>query len=84
MKIRSNEEMYLFEKAIDSCRNSVLLLTPEGEQYDLKTPFGRYQGISQLLKSRKDGMEPEIYTNSAEDEIVMFEFLRERRQLISA
>lgn len=80
MKIRSNEEVRLFEEAVDRCRHAVLLLLPDGTQYDLKTPFGRYQGIAQLM-SAKPFMEPDLYTNCAEDEMIMFEYFRAARAI---
>ena len=77
MTIRSNEEMKLFEHTIDQCRKTVWLMTPEGEQYDLKTPMGRYQGIARMLSS-KSVMEPELFTTCFEDEMTIFAFLRQR------
>ena len=38
MKIRNQTELKLFEETLDSCTSSVLLVTQQGEQYDLSDP----------------------------------------------
>ena len=81
MKIRTSEEMRLFEQALDQCKKAVLLLTPDGRQFDLKNPMGRHQGIAQLLSVNKNRLEPEIYTNCFEDEMVMFDFIAQSRRI---
>ena len=42
MKIRNNDELKLFEETLDRCEASVLVVTAQGEQYDLKDPAQRY------------------------------------------
>ena len=74
MTIRTSNELKMFEKAIDNCRMSVLLVTPDGKQYDLKTPAGRYQGIARMLENGSR-TEPELFTNCIEDEMTIFGFL---------
>ena len=74
MKIQSNEELQMFERVIDTCRSAVLLVTPDGMQYNLKTPMERYQGIGKLIHGR-DMVEPEIYTSCFEDEMNLFGFI---------
>ena len=81
MKIKTNEEMTLFENAIDRCRRSVYLVTSDGRQYDLKTPAGRYQGISQMFEDHRTQTEPELFTNCIEDEMIMFDYFRSCRLL---
>ena len=41
MKIRNNEELKLFEETLDRCTASVLVVTQQGEQYDLTDPAQR-------------------------------------------
>ena len=74
MTIRNNEEKEMFENAIDNCRKTVWLVTPEGKQYDLKTSDGRNQGIA-IMQSAKGYEEPELFTCCVEDEMRIFEFL---------
>jgi hypothetical protein len=79
MTIRNKEEKKMFENAIDRCRRTVWLITPEGEQFDLKTPAGRSQGIAKMLNA-KEYDEPELFTSCFEDEMIIFEFLNMRQQ----
>ncbi len=74
MKIRNNEELKLFEEALDRCDASVLLVTWQGEQYDLADPAQRYLGIAELLSKTGDE-EPELFTSSANDEMAFFDYL---------
>ena len=39
MKICNKDELRLFEDTLEQCKDSVLVLTPEGDQYDLKNPI---------------------------------------------
>lgn len=79
MKITSSEEIRMFENAIDHCHKAVFLVTPDGKQYDLKTPAGRLQGLTSMLDA-PDYAEPELFTTCYEDEMVMFDFIAESRQ----
>ena len=49
MKICNKEELRLFEDTLEQCEHSVLVLTPEGDQYDLKNPMEKYLGIASLI-----------------------------------
>lgn len=74
MKIRNNEELKLFEETLDRCSASVLVVTPRGDQYDLKDPMQRCLGIAEMI--REDGTEePELFASSSEDEMQLFSFL---------
>ncbi len=69
----------MFEKVIDRCKKTVWLVTPEGEQFDLKTLLGRSVGIKKMLNA-KDYEEPELFTSCIEDEMIFFEFFSQCRQ----
>ena len=74
MKIRNNDELKLFEETLDRCSASVLVVTPRGDQYDLKDPMQRCLGIAEMI--REDGAEePELFASSSEDEMQLFSFL---------
>ena len=73
MNIRTKEELQMFEEAIDRCQRSLLLLTPDGKQYDLKNRVDRYQGIARLM-SGKDWESPELFTTCAADEMILFDY----------
>ena len=73
MMIRNNDELKLFEETLDRCDASVLVVTAQGEQYDLKDPAQRYLGIAEML--RKDGVdEPELFASSCRDEMNLFRY----------
>ncbi len=74
MMIRNNDELKLFEETLENCNTSVLVLTPEGDQYDLKNPAEHSLGIASLL--RKDEYdEPELFATSREDEMELIRYL---------
>ena len=81
MIINNEMELNLFRKAVNKCRNAVLVLTPEGKQYDIKKPADTIKGIAELMKRRKDRLESKIFTNSIEDEMHIFDFIRNSRAL---
>ena len=74
MTIRNEEELRMFEDKIKRCKRAVLLVTPEGEQFDLTTFVGRIQGINAMLRMRDDCQEPELFISCFEDEMIIFEF----------
>ena len=74
MKIRNNDELKLFEETLDRCNASVLVVTPQGNQYDLTDPAQRILGIAEMLT--RDGYdEPELFASSREDEMKFFDYL---------
>ena len=75
MKIRNNDELKLFEETLDRCDASVLVVTAQGDQYDLKDPAQRYLGIAEMI--REEGInEPELFASSYKDEMKFFEYFR--------
>ena len=74
MKIRNQTELKLFEETLDNCTSSVLLVTQQGEQYDLSDPAQRYLGIAEMLRENEPG-EPEVFTSSCADEMQFFRLL---------
>ena len=75
MKIRNNDELKLFEETLDRCRSSVLVVTHDGKQYDLKESDGRFLGIAEMLREN-EWNEPELFTTSCEDEMQFFGMLQ--------
>ena len=74
MMIRTKQDIHAFEKAIDRCNNSVWLVSPEGEQYDLKSDMERYLGIARLIQDQKNEME--LFAATYADEMIMMDFYR--------
>jgi len=75
MTIRNEEELKMFENILNRCKSTVLLVTMEGEQFDLTTPMGRIQGINAMLGIEHDYEEPELFTSRFEDTMLLFEYL---------
>ena len=71
MKICNNDELKLFEDTLEQCEHSVLVLTPEGEQFDLKDPMEKYLGIASLIGNE----DPEVFASSCKDEMKLFNYL---------
>jgi len=74
MKIRNNDELKLFEETLGRCSASVMVVTQQGDQYDLTDPAQRYLGIAELL-SKEGYEEPELFTTSGKDEMAFFDYL---------
>ena len=71
MKICNNDELKLFEDTLEQCEHSVLVLTPEGNQYDLKDPMEMYPGIASLIGDE----DPEVFASDSADEMKLFNYL---------
>ena len=82
MKIRNNDELKLFEETIDRCGASVLVVTADGEQYDLKDPVQRVLGLAELLRGEGFG-EAELFTSSCGDEMKLFKYLDTVEKMIA-
>ena len=80
MKIRNEEDLRKFEKIIDQCAKPVWIVTPSGEQFNLKNPLEREHGLSHMI-CKKDYEEPEVYTSCTEDEMLMFGFIEDGLKL---
>lgn len=78
MTIRTNEEMRMFRDAIDRCQRTVWMVTPEGEQINLKTPAGCDRAIGKMLNA-KDYEEPELFASCREDEMEILDFFNRYR-----
>ena len=67
MKIRNQTELKLFEETLDNCTSSVLLVTQQGEQYDLSDPSPGYTGkekritFSSRSTCRRSGFGPAAF-----------------------
>ena len=78
MRIRSEKDIAAFKNALDKCVRTVWLVAPNGEQINLKTASGQYEGISRLVKDKNE--ELELFTSCYEDEMEIFGFISAQRQ----
>ena len=75
MKIKDNNTLQAFEKAIDKCEEAVFLVTPGGQSFNLKNPMEKYEGIGRLLEDEDEQME--LFANDDQDEAILFDFFRQ-------
>lgn len=75
MKIRNNDELKLFETMLDRCDASVLVVTRQGDQYDLSDLVQRVLGIAKMLCTCEEYEEPELFASSGVDEMIIFDYL---------
>ena len=73
MSIRTENELKKFEDAINRCRNTVFVVTPDGTEYDLKAPEDHKKGMAALFNA-DDSMDAEIFATTHEDEMVMIDY----------
>ena len=74
MMIRNNKELKLFEETLDRCEASVMVVTAQGNQYDMKDPSQRCLGLAAMIRGRGIN-EPEIFASSCADEMRLFDYL---------
>ena len=72
MKIRTRQDMDAFQAALDKCSETVWLIGPGGEQYDLKSDRELPQGLDRLIRDDADTME--LFASNYADEMVMMDF----------
>ena len=69
MKIRTYSELREFKAAIDECTNSVWLMGPDDESYNMKNEEDYINGVIRLAETDADQLG--IFTTSGHDEKVM-------------
>ena len=74
MRIRDKEDLKRFEETINQCRKPVWIVTPSGEQYNLKNPAQRAKGLA-CMQCKNEYEEPEVFALCAEDEMVLFGYI---------
>ena len=72
MKIRTRQDMDAFQAALDKCSETVWLIGPGGEQFDLKSDRELPQGLGRLIRDDADTME--LFASNYADEMVMMDF----------
>ena len=82
MKIRNNDELKLFEETLDRCEASVMVVTAQGTQYDMKDPAQRILGLAEMIRG-KGINEPEIFASSYTDEMKLFDYLNATEKKIA-
>ena len=78
MKIRNYSEIQELNAALEKCTNSVWLMGPNGEFYDMKNPEEFINGILRLTEGNKnnDADQFGLYTNTLQDEVILKDVCR--------
>lgn len=77
MRTRTEQDVRLFNDAIDKCTRPVWLASPDGMYYNMKSVREHYAAMAKWITDTNDEME--IFTCSFEDEAVIMNFLLQLR-----
>ena len=78
MWIKNKNDLKRFEETIGRCSKSVWIVTPAGEQFNLKDPKEMYKGLYCMMNAN-EYEEPEVFANCAEDEMLLFDYIESGR-----
>ena len=73
MTTRTENEVRIFNEAINKCRMPVFLISSDGTEYNMKSADQNKAGMARWIKDRNNEME--IYTCDLEDEMIMMRYL---------
>ncbi|MCR5138173.1 MAG: hypothetical protein K6C12_13990 [Oscillospiraceae bacterium] len=73
MTVRNDEELKLFLDTVDQCED-VILVTPDGMEYDLKDLRERFIGLGKVIDSEEEP-ELEVYCQNREDVAKMLQYM---------
>lgn len=74
MNIQSMDQLRDFINAVNHCKGMVWLVSPNGEQFDLKPRFEQYRALGQLLS--ENGSDMELFCSNKADEYNLLSFFR--------
>jgi len=78
MWIKNNEDIERFTKTINECEAPVIVVTDEGEEYNLKNSREYYLGLANMLATDKNE-EPEIFAYSKRDQGLLIGYLHNQQ-----
>lgn len=67
----SNVDVHQFMQALDSCSGDVMLITDEGDKFNLKSKLSQITGLMKLIEGGKL-VSAKIYCSKQEDEALLF------------
>lgn len=67
----SNIDVQLFVQALDNCKGDVMLITDEGDKFNLKSKLSQLTGLFKLVEGGKL-VNANIYCSNLEDEAMLF------------
>ena len=75
MNIKTANDIKEFNAALDKCTNSVWLMGPNDESYNMKNEDEYIEGMIRLTEGHDDQLG--IFTDSYEDEVTMLKFFKQ-------
>ena len=76
LTVRNNEELKLFLDTVDQCED-VILVTPDGMEYNLKDLRERFIGLGKAMNA-EENPELEVYSQNREDVARLFHYMEVR------
>ena len=75
MNIRTGNDIKAFNAALDKCTNTVWLMGPNDESYNMKNEEEYIEGMLRLTEEHDDQLG--IFTTSYEDEMTMMNYFEQ-------
>lgn len=75
MRLKNIEQIDLFLETVNKCEGNVWLVSPYGDQYNLKSAFTQYVAIGKILGEFGDEME--LYADKKADEWILLDLFME-------
>lgn len=73
MKLKSMEELSVFNDLLNACCGMVWIESETGERYDLNGKTDRFAGLSKLLGEHADKYD--VYAQTREDKMLLFHYM---------
>lgn len=81
MKLRSDSDIQAFLDVVKECEGRVFLISPEGDQYNLKSTLTTiYLAMGQLLAEQGDKLE--LFAENKADEQLLLAYLDKNPQVL--
>ena len=81
MKLRSDSDIKAFLDVVKECEGRVFLISPEGDQYNLKSTLTTiYLAMGQLLAEQGDKLE--LFAENKADEQLLLAYLDQNPQVL--
>jgi len=81
MKLRTDSDIQAFLNVVKECEGRVFLISPEGDQYNLKSTLTTvYLAMGQLLAEHGDKLE--LFAENKADEQLLLAFLDQNPQVL--
>ena len=75
MQLNNIKEVQDFMNTVESCSGNVLLKSPQGDVFNLKSSFSKYIAVGRLIE--ESASELELFCENHEDEVKFFKFFNE-------